>query len=64
MDKYCYEDMKYHANFNCDIHKGPFECPDKLILFDKRDNEYGLIIHDGGTAVIGILFCPWCGKKL
>ncbi|MGE7716378.1 hypothetical protein SAMN04487776_1442 [Priestia megaterium] len=64
MDKYCCEDMKYHANFNCDIHKDPFECPDKLILFDKRDNEYGLIIHDGGTAVIGILFCPWCGKKL
>ncbi|WP_375345236.1 hypothetical protein ACEWPB_14270 [Priestia megaterium] len=64
MDKYCCEDMKYHANFNCDIHKDPFECPDKLILFDKRDDEYGLIIHDGGTAVIGILFCPWCGKKL
>ncbi|MGF9772950.1 hypothetical protein ABEX30_10920 [Priestia aryabhattai] len=64
MDKHCCEDMKYHANFNCDIHEDPFECPDKLILFNKRDNEYGLIIHDGGTSVIGILFCPWCGKKL
>ncbi|MGG3197648.1 DUF6980 family protein [Priestia aryabhattai] len=64
MNKHCCEDMRYHANFNCDIHEDPFECPDKLILFDKRDNEYGLIIHDGGTSVIGILFCPWCGKKL
>ncbi|WP_412762571.1 DUF6980 family protein [Priestia aryabhattai] len=26
--------------------------------------EYGLIIHDGGSSIIGISFCLWCGKKL
>lgn len=24
--------MDYHANFKCDIHKNPFDCPDKIIL--------------------------------
>jgi len=64
MEKHCCDYMEYHANFNCDIHKDPFECPDKLILFNKKDNEYGLIIHDDGSSVIEILFCPWCGEKL
>ncbi|MDQ0273681.1 DUF6980 family protein [Cytobacillus purgationiresistens] len=64
MNKHCCNDMTYHANFKCDIHKDLFECPDKLIFFHERDNDYGLIIHDGGSSSIEILFCPWCGKKL
>ena len=56
--------MNYHANFTCDIHSDPFDCPDNLILFDKTNKEYGLIIHDGGSSIIGISFCPWCGAKL
>ncbi|MBA9039899.1 MULTISPECIES: DUF6980 family protein [Priestia] len=56
--------MNYHANFTCDIHSDPFDCPDNLILFDKTNKEYGLIIHDGGSSIIGISFCPWCGEKL
>jgi hypothetical protein len=64
MKKHCCEDMAYHADFKCDIHKSPFECPDQIIIFDKKDNDYGLIIHDGGSSSIGIAFCPWCGSKL
>ncbi|WP_421904649.1 DUF6980 family protein [Oceanobacillus halophilus] len=40
------------------------QCPDKIILFDEKNKDYGLIIHDGGTSSIGIDFCPWCGAKL
>jgi len=27
-------------------------------------NEYGLIVHDGGSSSITIEFCPWCGTQL
>ncbi|MCY8235342.1 DUF6980 family protein [Priestia endophytica] len=64
MKKHCCDDMEYHANFKCDIHKTPFECPDHLILFDDKHNDYGLIVHDGGSSTIEMYFCPWCGKKL
>lgn len=64
MKKHCCEDMTYHASFKCDFHDNPFECPDKIIIFDKKDNEYGLIIHDGGSSSIGIIFWPWCGLRL
>ncbi|WP_440590007.1 DUF6980 family protein [Neobacillus kokaensis] len=30
----------------CDIHKSRFECPYKIIIFEKKDNDYGLIVHD------------------
>lgn len=64
MKKHCCDYMDYHANFICDIHSDPFECPDNFILFNQTDNEYGLIVHDGGSSIIGISFCPWCGTKL
>lgn len=64
MKKHCCEDMTYHANFKCDIHENPFECPDKIIISDEKHNDYGLIIHDGGSSSIGIAFCPWCGSTL
>ena len=64
MKKHCCEDMTYHVNFKCDIHENPFECADKIIIFDGKDNDYGLIIHDGGSSSIGIAFCPWCGSTL
>ena len=64
MKKHCCEDMDYHANFKCDMHSDPFECPDKIIIFDDKDNDYGLIIHDGGSSSISIKFCPWCSSKL
>lgn len=35
-----------------------------MISYNERLFEYGIIVHDGGGSVIGIRFCPWCGKKL
>jgi hypothetical protein len=49
MKKHCCEDMAYHANFACEIYKNPFECLDKIIIIDEKSNDYGFIIHEGGT---------------
>lgn len=64
MKEFCCEYMDYHANFKCDIHKNPYDCPDNIIIFYEKSNDYGIIIHDGGSSRIEINFCPWCGKKL
>ncbi|MFJ8089140.1 DUF6980 family protein [Lysinibacillus sp. NPDC095746] len=52
MKKHCCEDMTFHASFKCEIHENPFECPDKIIIFYEQNNDYGLIIHDGGKSII------------
>ncbi|MBS4209499.1 hypothetical protein [Bacillus sp. FJAT-50079] len=64
MKQHCCEYMNDHATFQCDLHDDPFKCPDQLILFDEKANDYSLMIHDGGSSVIGIKFCPWCGTNL
>ncbi|MFQ6585107.1 DUF6980 family protein [Priestia megaterium] len=38
------------------MHKTPFECPDHLILFDDKHNDYRLIVHDGGSSTIEMSF--------
>lgn len=35
-----------------------------LIAYRAKFDEYGLIIHDGGSSSITINFCPWCGTRL
>lgn len=56
--------MRSQIDLKCDLHADAFECPDHLIKYSVRFNEYGIIIHDGGTSSISINFCPWCGSKL
>ena len=48
----------------CDIHKDIYECPDVLISYSEYNDEYGIIVHDGGSSSIAINYCPWCGSKL
>lgn len=38
--------------------------PDIIMLYNEIFDEYGIPIYDGGTSVISIDFCPWCGNKL
>ncbi|KIL45088.1 DUF6980 family protein [Jeotgalibacillus soli] len=38
--------------------------PDNLIFYSSKFDEYGIIVHDGGTSFIEISYCPWCGTKL
>lgn len=65
MKKHCCDTMDYQINeWQCDIHKDRFDCPDALISYSEKFDEYGLIIHDGGRASSMISFCPYCGTKL
>lgn len=43
--------------------KKTFEADD-IIVFSKKHNLRGIIIHDGGSSFIQISHCPWCGKVL
>ncbi len=35
-----------------------------VIMNKWDDGTYGIPIHDGGTSIIKINYCPWCGTKL
>jgi len=56
--------MKNWAENQCDKHLDRFTCPDALVHQSSKSGEYGLIVHDGGSSVISIAFCPWCGTSL
>ena len=58
------KEMKRQLEMTCDLHSDPFECADRLVLYNAHFDEYGIIIHDGGNSYSVIKFCPWCGKKL
>ncbi|PLK48025.1 hypothetical protein [Uliginosibacterium sp. TH139] len=62
--KHCCEAMTAQIERQCDVHSDQFSCPDALISYFEKFDEYGIIIHDGGSAVISIEFCPLCGTKL
>ena len=61
---HCCDEMRTQVEQKCDVHPDPFNCPDNLVYYSARFNEYGLIVHDGGSSVIRIRFCPWCGARL
>ena len=62
--KHCCEAITNKVNYVCKEHKSPFECPDRVIYYSSKFNEYGLIVHDGESSSIEISYCPWCGTKL
>jgi hypothetical protein len=61
---YCCATMSDEIVRRCSEHVTPFDCPDTLILYEPRFDEYGLIIHDGGRFFCLIAYCPWCGAAL
>lgn len=63
MDTHCCQSMKKAVS---SPHEGA-DChasPDCLIDYNCKFDEYGIVIHDGGSSVLTIEFCPWCGSKL
>ena len=62
MSVHCCDRMDHDLNQRCDVHETRYACPDALINVVRGG--YGLIVHDGGSSVIEISFCPWCGSKL
>ena len=61
---YCCDDMRSEAERVCDQHADRFDCPDCLIHYSPKFREYGLIVHNGGSASHLVRFCPWCGARL
>ena len=64
MKDFCCDSMRRACTLDCDVHSDEFECPDVLVRYLPKYDEYGLIVHDGGSSVSGINFCPFCGFKL
>ncbi len=56
-------EMKRQLELNCDLHSDQFQCPERLVIYNPRFDEYGMIIHDGGNSYSILRYCPWCGKK-
>jgi hypothetical protein len=48
----------------CEQHQNRHDCPDILIIYFPRFDEYSIPIRDGGSSSTTIHFCPWCGVKL
>ena len=62
--RHCCEQMRAALEDRCDSHPDRFQCPDALVAFNEKRQSFGLIIHDGGSSVKAIDFCPWCGADL
>lgn len=62
--KHCCTMMTDNVNHRCDMHPDPADCPDHLIYYSPRFDEYGILVHDGGSSMVGIQYCPWCGTRL
>jgi len=62
--KHCCAVLETEVTWNCNEHSDPFDCPDHTVYYSSEFNEYGILIHDGGSSYSVIHFCPWCGTKL
>lgn len=62
--QHCCDRMRHEVSKTCDQHADRFECPDLLIDYNSKFDEYGIMVHKGGTTVCCIDFCPWCGAQL
>ncbi len=60
----CCDDMRTYSGPCPDHGEDVHACPDALIHMDTEYGTVGIIVRDGGTACVDILFCPWCGKKV
>ncbi len=56
--------MKRTVEYRCEQHSDSYECPDNLVVYIEKFDEFGLIVHDGGHSFSVIQYCPWCGQKL
>jgi hypothetical protein len=61
--KYCCDRMREELDKNCQTSSDTLQCPDVLVRYVPKYDEYGLIVHDGGSSMIRISFCPWCGAR-
>ncbi len=61
---FCCQEMHDKVNESIDSN-GVIKYDNADIIINKWGNgTYGIPIHDGGTSIIEIKHCPWCGTKL
>lgn len=60
---FCCERMTYFLD---EYFKTPQEQdnPDVVVKYNPIFDEYGIPVYEGGSSVIVIQYCPWCGTKL
>jgi hypothetical protein len=56
--------MRRQVEHRCDEHFPQSTCPDVLVAYSAKFDEYGIVVHDGGSSSVRIAFCPWCGQSL
>jgi Domain of unknown function (DUF6980) len=65
--KYPCVHLAYRSISECEQHANPWDCPDNVIVCDRKKN-FGIPIRTGeegsASSMIGIEYCPWCGKKI
>lgn len=61
---HCCQRMKDNSVVDAGWESDAYDDPDILVSYISKFNEYGIIIHDGGSSSIGISYCPWCGSRL
>jgi len=64
MNVHCCDDMARQVVAECPVHPDPWQCPDALIGYLPQSDECGIRVHDGGSSLVLISFCPWCGARL
>jgi hypothetical protein len=62
MADYCCDRMRDDLERVCKTHEDRSDCPDALI--GRASGGFGLLVHDGGSSMIAIAYCPWCGMRL
>jgi len=60
----CCGRMRDEFKRTCDEHEARHECPDLVLDYNETIKRFGILIHDGGSSVYLINYCPWCGTKL
>ena len=61
---HCCERMGLSVTYECEECEDVWECGDALIYYSYIFDEYGLIVHDGGSSYVLLRHCPWCGARL
>jgi hypothetical protein len=56
--------IAYRVTETCSQHPDPFDCPDAVIVGPRAFGRYGIPMRDGGSSIIVISHCPWCGIEL
>lgn len=56
-DRICCDAMRVQLTHECK------HGTDVLVIYSAKFDEYGMPIRDGGSSVMSMQYCPWCGSQ-